>query len=187
MGSSTGCTSANCSQQGAWSGIGSGPTGQWRSGPRVFAQCSGARVPQWLYLSVREQRTMSAFVLLICLSGVDNHAEVALVSAPLCVRHVRPSPSRAQLPSLPFSQLHDWSLRHCPLAAGGNLGNLVNPLTTNCLLLPWCLDKQARWGGCGGPIKVGLEQEEAQPLHGSLHFSLCTLTGGLDFGIFLDR
>lgn len=86
---------------------------------------------------VKHVMHLSAFVLLVCLSGRDNHTEVALVSALLCGAVF--SPSR---PSIPFSPLHDWSLCHYFLAAGGDPGNLVNPLTTNCLLLPCCLDKQ---------------------------------------------
>lgn len=89
---------------------------------------------------------LSAFVLLVCLSGRDNHAEVVLASALLCETVV--SPSRPSVPSSPsLSLLHDWSFCHYFLAAGGDPGNLVNLLTTNCLLLPCCLDKQPGWGG----------------------------------------
>lgn len=59
----------------------------------------------------------------------------------LSAHHVRPSRL------LPLSLLHDWSFCHYFLAAGGDPGNLVNLLTTNCLLLPCCLDKQPGWGG----------------------------------------
>lgn len=78
----------------------------------------------------------------VCLVGT-NPAEVVLVPGPLC-RPLCPLPLRPLL-------LHDWSFCHYFLAAGGDPGNLVNPLTTNCLLLPCCLGKQlgggAGWGG----------------------------------------
>lgn len=116
-------------------------------------------VTQWV---VKHVMHLSAFVLLVCLSGRDNHAEVVLASALLCETVV--SPSRPSVPSSPsLSLLHDWSFCHYFLAAGGDPGNLVNLLTTNCLLLPCCLDKHPGWGGVKPlwPIKVVLEEEAA--------------------------
>ena len=74
----------------------------------------------------------------------------------LSAHHVHPSRLLPPSLSLSLSLLHDWSFCHYFLAAGGDLGNLVNLLTTNCLLLPCCLDKQPGWGGVKPlwPIKV---------------------------------
>lgn len=89
-----------------------------------------------------------------------------LVSAPLCRllsdRHV--SPPAPICPSFPsFSLLRDCLFCHYFLAAGGNSGNLVNPLTTNCPLLPCCLNKQNGGGGSQAPhtIKVTVKRQVA--------------------------
>lgn len=124
-------------------------------GQGVFAQRLGGRGPA-VALPVTQRAAKhvmhsSAFVLLVCLSGRDNHAEeeeVVLVSAPLSPLP-SPLPAPTSPPSLLSPLLHDWSLCHYFLAAGGDPGNLVNPLTTNCLLLPCCLDKQPG----GGEVK----------------------------------
>lgn len=139
-----------------------GADGAAEVGARSVCPVFGAAlaVTQWV---VKHVMHLSAFVLLVCLSGRDNHAEVVLASALLCETVV--SPSRPSVPSSPsLSLLHDWSFCHYFLAAGGDPGNLVNLLTTNCLLLPCCLDKQPGWGGGVKPlwpIKVVLEEEAA--------------------------
>lgn len=100
--------------------------------------------PQWLY-----SETCHAFavVLLICLSGRDNHRLGACLGSAVRSSPSHPSiPSQPQLHSFPSSPLHDWSFCHYFLAAGGDPCNSVNPLTTNCLLLPCCLDKQPGGG-----------------------------------------
>lgn len=142
MGSSARFSSANCSQRGVCSGIGQGP-----AGPGVVEQCLGdlhwpLPVTQWL---VNHVMHLSAFVPVICLSGGDKAGRGdarpgSIVQVPPPTPHICPS-----FPS--FSLLHDCLFCHYFLTAGGNSGNLVNPLTTNCPLLPRCLNKQNGGGG----------------------------------------
>lgn len=99
----------------------------------------------------------------------------------LSAHHVRPSRL------LPLSLLHDWSFCHYFLAAGGDPGNLVNLLTTNCLLLPCCLDKQPGWGGGVKPlwpIKVVLEEEAATAWIPPV-LTFYTFTGTFELWIFI--
>lgn len=105
--------------------------------------CSGSTCQR----AVKHVINLSAFVLLVCFSGRDNHVKVVLVLALLCETVVSPSPpSVPHLSSFPFSPLHEWPFCHYFLTAGGDPNNLVNPLTTNCLLLLCCLDKQPGGG-----------------------------------------
>lgn len=121
----------------------------------------------------------------VCLAEI-NQAEVVLVSALLC----QPVTSihRPHLPSFPsFSLPHDWSFCHYFLAAGGNPGNLVNPLTTNCLLLPCCLDKQPGGGGVKPQWPIKVMEEEAATVTAWIpavltHF---TFTGTFNLWIFI--
>ena len=104
----------------------------------------------------------------------------------LSAHHVHPSRLLPPSLSLSLSLLHDWSFCHYFLAAGGDLGNLVNLLTTNCLLLPCCLDKQPGWGGSEAPVTYKSrcwKRRQPLPLHGSLRSWLSTcLLGLLNFG-----
>lgn len=100
--------------------------------------CSGSSCQR----AAKRVINLSAFVLLVCFSGRDNHVKVVLVLALLCETVVSPSPpSVPHLSSFPF-----WPFCHYFLTAGGDPNNLVNPLTTNCLLLLCCLDKQPGGG-----------------------------------------
>lgn len=138
----------------------------------MFAQRFGGHGPQRLYLSLSERRNVSRVCLplsssFVCLAEITRTRRwcwswlhcVKLLSA----HHVHPSPPCPISPMSPFSLLCDWSFCYYFLAAGGDPGNLVNPLTTNCLLLPCCLDKQPS-GGKFEPccsIKVKLREEAA--------------------------
>lgn len=121
-------------------------------------------VTQWV---VNHVMHLSAFVPLICLSGGSS----AHLSSIVPVTSLHP-PTPPICPSFPsFSLLRDCLFCHYFLAAGGNSGNLVNPLTTNCPLLPRCLNKQN--GGGGGvrpPRNYKRQVATVTPLLGSLHF-----------------
>ncbi|RCU34864.1 hypothetical protein DVA81_18645, partial [Acinetobacter baumannii] len=77
-----------------------GGTGAVEVGARSVCPVFGGLDPQWplpvTQRVVKHVMHLSAFVLLICLSGRDNHTEVVLVLAPLCEAVV--SPSRPSIP-----------------------------------------------------------------------------------------
>lgn len=129
---------------------GSGARSVW--GPSVALPVTQGAVKRVVHLS--------AFVPLICLSGRDKAGRG---DACLCCCQTLASVRRPLI--CPLSLLHDWSFCHYFLAAGGNSGNLVNPLTTNCPLLPYCLNQQNAGGGSRPPPRDYKRQGEKAGSH----------------------